>query len=609
MRKILLHIFFAVLFFIIFPCKVSAVDFKSNVDLTYSVGENGVMHVKDIRTIVNNSDRYYMKSTSYETFIIQIFKTRVEDSGENLQKAAETISVKNEYGQTLNSNITTGEDRIEIQVPYGSDIRKGGRKTIIFEYDNYELTEKNGKVWNIYIPGMSEEYLGVDTSENGAVTKKDFSVSLEVSKSLGETNFVLPEPSGESEENSKKIYRFQPDSLINQAAWIQIGTEQYYYFEIEQEITSSTALSSKVFYTFYDLVLPREVEGGSQKVYFTSIEPEPEYIKLDGEGNAIARFKFTNEEETTVLVKGYMTTEVTDKIESSQSGNLDDIDYSKIYAVVDEDEITYEDLTKASIYWEVDTPEIQTKATELLGDEKNVYKILLNDYNFIIDNVNYDELKTGINNQRQGALNTLKGGSSVCMEFSDLLITLLRAQGVPARAAFGYGFDPKARSGTEEGHQWVEVYIPNIGWVPVDPTWGDTGRRDYIGSDLDHALWRVASIDVETPSPVTKYSILDDSELKSPTFKIDVVEEIPNSNLLTFDVLLNQYKYSPKHELQEKIDQLNKYGKVVFLGIPSFIILIIILSLVLSIINRLRKVKLHKNIKDSQVNSLTPEDP
>jgi len=54
---------------------------------------------------------------------------------------------------------------------------------------------------------------------------------------------------------------------------------------------------------------------------------------------------------------------------------------------------------------------------------------------------------------------------------------LLRFNGVPARVAVGFDTGTRQKDGTyvvarNDAHAWVEVFFPNVGWVPFDPTPG-----------------------------------------------------------------------------------------------------------------------------------------
>ena len=74
----------------------------------------------------------------------------------------------------------------------------------------------------------------------------------------------------------------------------------------------------------------------------------------------------------------------------------------------------------------------------------------------------------------------------VCEHYASAMIVMLRSLGVPSRLAAGYGsgthnpvtgfYEVRAK----DAHAWVEVYFPENGWVPFDPTPGWT-RDPYSG--------------------------------------------------------------------------------------------------------------------------------
>ena len=65
-----------------------------------------------------------------------------------------------------------------------------------------------------------------------------------------------------------------------------------------------------------------------------------------------------------------------------------------------------------------------------------------------------------------------------CEQFATAATMLLRSAGIPARLATGYAtgdYDPVLNQSVvreHDAHAWVEVYFPEHGWVPVDPTPG-----------------------------------------------------------------------------------------------------------------------------------------
>ncbi|MFZ4814481.1 MAG: transglutaminaseTgpA domain-containing protein [Phototrophicaceae bacterium] len=69
----------------------------------------------------------------------------------------------------------------------------------------------------------------------------------------------------------------------------------------------------------------------------------------------------------------------------------------------------------------------------------------------------------------------------VCEHYVSAMVVMLRTLNIPSRFVVGYGSgDYNALSGyytvrANDAHAWVEVYFPDYGWVPFDPTPGWNG--------------------------------------------------------------------------------------------------------------------------------------
>ncbi|MFZ9047125.1 MAG: transglutaminase-like domain-containing protein [Cyclobacteriaceae bacterium] len=63
----------------------------------------------------------------------------------------------------------------------------------------------------------------------------------------------------------------------------------------------------------------------------------------------------------------------------------------------------------------------------------------------------------------------LKAGSS--RDLSCMQIQLLRYFGIAARFVSGYYFN-ESNFSIDEMHYWVEVYVPDAGWIEFDPSQG-----------------------------------------------------------------------------------------------------------------------------------------
>jgi transglutaminase-like putative cysteine protease len=67
----------------------------------------------------------------------------------------------------------------------------------------------------------------------------------------------------------------------------------------------------------------------------------------------------------------------------------------------------------------------------------------------------------------------LEAGRGVCQDFSHIMIAICRAWGVPARYVSGYlatSRDQGDRSDPQATHAWVEVFLPSLRWIGLDPT-------------------------------------------------------------------------------------------------------------------------------------------
>jgi len=67
----------------------------------------------------------------------------------------------------------------------------------------------------------------------------------------------------------------------------------------------------------------------------------------------------------------------------------------------------------------------------------------------------------------------LKARKGVCQDFAHVMIAICRAWGIPARYVSGYLFTDRKggdRSDPDATHAWVEVFLPTLRWIGLDPT-------------------------------------------------------------------------------------------------------------------------------------------
>jgi transglutaminase-like putative cysteine protease len=91
-----------------------------------------------------------------------------------------------------------------------------------------------------------------------------------------------------------------------------------------------------------------------------------------------------------------------------------------------------------------------------------------------------------------------------CEQYATTMTMLMRMAGYPARYVLGYlpgSIDPHTlvqQVTSQQKHAWVEVYFPNFGWIPFDPTGGGVGHPTVI---------QPGSAVTATPTPSDSFEI------------------------------------------------------------------------------------------------------
>ena len=86
----------------------------------------------------------------------------------------------------------------------------------------------------------------------------------------------------------------------------------------------------------------------------------------------------------------------------------------------------------------------------------------------------------------QTPYDTLGLKSGACRDFATLMIEAVRRLGYAARFVSGYLYTPWLDTrelqshGNGSTHAWVQIYLPDAGWIPFDPTNNLIGGTDLI---------------------------------------------------------------------------------------------------------------------------------
>jgi transglutaminase-like putative cysteine protease len=148
---------------------------------------------------------------------------------------------------------------------------------------------------------------------------------------------------------------------------------------------------------------------------------------------------------------------------------------------------------------------VETPAVALLAEQMGVTRrddplMLVRELNQrLFDYFEYVPRSTRVDSPIDEAIVSGKG---VCQDFAHTMIALLRHVKIPARYVSGYLYRSREdhdRSTPDATHAWVDVLMPNLGWVGFDPTNNLVAHhrhirtavgRDYADVPPTHGVFR-----------------------------------------------------------------------------------------------------------------------
>jgi hypothetical protein len=158
---------------------------------------------------------------------------------------------------------------------------------------------------------------------------------------------------------------------------------------------------------------------------------------------------------------------------------------------------------------QADDPAIQAKAQELTASAATATQASRNILFWVVEHMQYILMP-----EQYDALYAFRTGKGNCQNYSHLAAALMRAVGIPVRIVNGITLDRPYSLKTENSeyqfemaqgrHSWIEVFFPQIGWVPFDPQRTEffvSNRyvRIEVGIDNDESIndglvrWRQSS--------------------------------------------------------------------------------------------------------------------
>jgi transglutaminase-like putative cysteine protease len=123
----------------------------------------------------------------------------------------------------------------------------------------------------------------------------------------------------------------------------------------------------------------------------------------------------------------------------------------------------------------MDSSTVRRAAREAVGSESNLLRKMYSIRNYV-----YDELSYGIKPYIDTPDIVLERGVGSCGEYVGVLLALCRLNGIPCRTVGRYKCPPYAEQQgvplqPDFNHVWLEFYVPNFGWLPMESNPDDVG--------------------------------------------------------------------------------------------------------------------------------------
>lgn len=122
-------------------------------------------------------------------------------------------------------------------------------------------------------------------------------------------------------------------------------------------------------------------------------------------------------------------------------------------------------------------PETVNYSFPFWSNEIQLFDYLLKLNGYLHHLLEYSPESTDVNTPIEEVLKIRKG---VCQDFAHVFISVCRQNKIPARYVSGYLNQGAGFTGASQLHAWVEVLIPELGWVGFDSTNNLLADHHYI---------------------------------------------------------------------------------------------------------------------------------
>lgn len=466
-----------ILFFTLSTPVLADENFEIGLISNYMIRDNGLTTIEQQFTLTNKTPTRYASQYAIEVGSNKVQNVRVFDKN-----------------GAIPANIVSSDKKTSIAISFEDIIvGEGKQRQFTVQFESPDISIISGNVVEVYIPRFSD-----------LARYDSYKVELRVPDRFGQPARVNPQATQVSQSNGYTLLEFE--NLGDQGVTALFGEKQVYDFTLRYHLENPTQSMGVA-----QVALPPDT--GYQKVNYHLLDPLPQLVEKDRDGNWIATYEVNAGRETEVVLSG--------KAHVFLTPRGDFIDTPPM-----------QEHTSSQKFWPTQHPRIAELSQQ--------YTTPREVYDFVVDSLSYNFNKVNGPVTRLGAVDALQQpDQAACQEFTDLFITMCRSIGVPARRVTGFSYTENDRLRPlslvdDVLHAWPEYYdTAQQRWIAVDPTWGNTtGGLDYFNQlDFNHVAFAINGVSDTVPYPAGSYK-----RSYEKTKDVEVVfgkdEELPQLNVI-----------------------------------------------------------------------------
>lgn len=446
-------------------------NFSTSVTTRYDIDEKAVARVTQEFAITNKTPTIYLSQYALKL------------GTDKIKSITATIN-----GVATDPHVVQSEGQTSIAVAFDNPtIGENQTQRFTLSYVDPAVASKVGKVVEINVPKTLQDE---EFSEHRLV--------VSYPNALGQPSRFEPPPIQQKVVGNRTEYVYP--TMPEEAIVASFGNQQLFQVSIEYPLSNpnSQAITIPV------ALVP---DTPFQRVSYTNLQPKPNKVEVDPDGNWIASYRVEGNQSISVKADAVVKTLL----------NPDSVVPTPLILPAH---------IQAKTYWESEDLSIQNAASSLT-DVSDIAK-------YTIDTLSYTQTPLSSGRPRLGAAAALQDPTNaVCQEYTDVFIALSRAKGIPAVGVIGYAYtpDPLIKPVGLAGdilHTWPEAFDQTTKqWQRFDPTWQDTsGGLDYTTNfDLNHIVFARNGISSEDPSPAGSY---DPTQPITQHVTVAIAETFPN---------------------------------------------------------------------------------